>query len=172
MLRVHLRYFRDALGRDVRGFTTEAKQALLRYDWPGNVRELMNVVERAVLLCLGTEITLSDLPRNISAPLVRGPIPVDAQPEAEIAPEVPTAPTEALDPDESIKLPETWLQRPWKEVREELIREGERTYLSNLLRATGGRIGVTARKAGIAERSLFEKMKRHGLRKEDFRSSD
>jgi DNA-binding NtrC family response regulator len=172
LLRLHVRRFAEMLGRDVRGVTPEAKQALMHYDWPGNVRELKNVVERAVLLCLGTEVSLSDLPRNITAPFARGPVEVDEHPEAELAPDIPTSETAALDPTQPIALPETWLTRPWKEVREDLLREGERTYLSNLLRATGGRVGVTARRAGMAERSLFEKMKRHGLRKEDFRPSE
>jgi DNA-binding NtrC family response regulator len=37
------------------------------------------------------------------------------------------------------------------------------------LRETGGRVGETARRAGINQRSLYEKMKQLGLRKEDFR---
>ena len=45
----------------------------------------------------------------------------------------------------------------------------ERTYLSRLLERTGGRVGETARLAGISERSLYDLMRRSGLRKEDFR---
>jgi two-component system response regulator AtoC len=37
-------------GRDVRGFTPEARTLFLDYHWPGNVRELQNCVERAVVL--------------------------------------------------------------------------------------------------------------------------
>lgn len=37
------------LGRDLfPGFSTDARQTLLRHDWPGNVRELKNAVERSV----------------------------------------------------------------------------------------------------------------------------
>ncbi|MFT3927733.1 MAG: sigma 54-interacting transcriptional regulator [Myxococcales bacterium] len=35
------------------------------YAWPGNVRELANVIERAVVLCEGNEITPQDLPEEL-----------------------------------------------------------------------------------------------------------
>jgi len=38
---------------------------LLNYPWPGNVRELKNVIERALVLCLGEEITEADLPPHM-----------------------------------------------------------------------------------------------------------
>jgi DNA-binding NtrC family response regulator len=37
-----------------------------------------------------------------------------------------------------------------------------------MLRATGGRVGQAARRAGMDPRSLFEKMRKHGLRKSAF----
>lgn len=48
--------------------TPEAMEKLLAYDWPGNVRELANVIERAVVLGQGPEVTLHDLsPRLFAA---------------------------------------------------------------------------------------------------------
>jgi two-component system response regulator PilR (NtrC family) len=38
-----------------------ALEALSRYDFPGNVRELENILERAMTMCDGTEITAEDL---------------------------------------------------------------------------------------------------------------
>ncbi len=38
---------------------------LLNYPWPGNVRELKNVIERALVLCRGEEITEADLPPHL-----------------------------------------------------------------------------------------------------------
>ena len=38
---------------------------LIRHDWPGNVRELENVIERAIALCQGKAIEMSDLPSTI-----------------------------------------------------------------------------------------------------------
>lgn len=39
----------------------EARYALTRHEWPGNVRELENVIQRALILCNGTEINAEDL---------------------------------------------------------------------------------------------------------------
>ena len=38
---------------------------LVNYDWPGNVRELENIIERAVILEEGDEITVDALPDKI-----------------------------------------------------------------------------------------------------------
>lgn len=38
-------------------FTDQAKLALQKYSWPGNVRELENALERAVILCEGSQVT-------------------------------------------------------------------------------------------------------------------
>jgi DNA-binding NtrC family response regulator len=44
----------------------DARQAMNVYDWPGNVRELINVVQRATILADNEEITLDDLPREVT----------------------------------------------------------------------------------------------------------
>ncbi len=41
--------------------TPQAMERLLTHDWPGNVRELANVIERAIVLGWGPEITIQDL---------------------------------------------------------------------------------------------------------------
>ncbi len=48
--------------KDIRGFHPQTLVLLVRYSWPGNVRELENTIERAVILCLGEEITPRELP--------------------------------------------------------------------------------------------------------------
>jgi DNA-binding NtrC family response regulator len=52
-------------------FSAEVQESLFAYDWPGNVRELANVIERAVVLGQGPELTLLDLPLKVvsSAPV-------------------------------------------------------------------------------------------------------
>jgi two-component system, NtrC family, response regulator AtoC len=40
-------------------------QVLIAYGWPGNVRELENTIERAAVMCEGTEIDVASLPERI-----------------------------------------------------------------------------------------------------------
>jgi len=60
-----LKKYAEENNRPVRHITPEALRPLMSYSWPGNVRELENVIERAVVLSSGTEITLDLLPDNL-----------------------------------------------------------------------------------------------------------
>jgi DNA-binding NtrC family response regulator len=51
--------------KEIKGFTPEAMEALCAYHWPGNVRELENVIERSIVLCKKSMITVDHLPKNI-----------------------------------------------------------------------------------------------------------
>jgi two-component system NtrC family response regulator len=51
-------------GQPITGLDAEVDRLFLNYDWPGNVRELENIIERAMVMCPGTTITLQDLPRE------------------------------------------------------------------------------------------------------------
>ena len=148
----YLRHFRLLLGRQVRGIRPEALSALATYAWPGNVRELINVMEQTVLLCPGPEIELADLPRRITGSM-RLEDRRSLQPVA--------AGNGDLDPH--------WLEKTLPDAKREVAEAFERTYLSLLLRSTKGRVGETARRAGITPRFLYDRMRHHGLRKEAYR---
>ncbi len=53
------RYARK-MGKQITSIQKEAMKALQEYSWPGNVRELENVIERAVILCPGPVLQLSE----------------------------------------------------------------------------------------------------------------
>ncbi len=59
--------FNRKLGKHTEGISNEAMSALARYNWPGNVRELENVLERAVLLGIGSMVALEDLPPSLTS---------------------------------------------------------------------------------------------------------
>ena len=149
-----VRHLRGPLRRSqVRGFRDEALAAMLAHDWPGNVRELQNVIERALLLCRGEWISRAELPDEVRAA---------ARSETGT-----TAPRPAgRDP---AGLAEALLALPIRDAREQVLADFERRYLAELLRANQGRINATAARAGLHVRSLHDKLKKHGLRKEDVR---
>jgi len=60
-----LKKYAEENDRPVWRITPEALRPLMSYSWPGNVRELENVIERAVVLSSGTDITLDLLPDNL-----------------------------------------------------------------------------------------------------------
>jgi len=138
------------IGCAARGITPRAHRALVRYDWPGNVRELINVLERAILLCDGGLIRLEHLPTGIA-------------PDSRAGDGILTG---VLAGD---ALPDRWLSRPLKDIRGEVVVALEKAYLTAWLQRTRGRVGETAARAGVEARSVYEKMKRYQLRKEDFR---
>ena len=65
-LAVHfLRRATERSGKRIVRITDEALESLRQYDWPGNIRELQNVMERAVVLAEGEQITIGDLPVEV-----------------------------------------------------------------------------------------------------------
>jgi DNA-binding NtrC family response regulator len=64
-LDIFLERFAAENGKNLRGFTREAFERLMRHDYPGNIRELENTVESAVVLSRSSFISTSDLPDHI-----------------------------------------------------------------------------------------------------------
>ena len=62
-----------------------------------------------------------------------------------------------------------WHTKTLPEVQKDVLDQVEQYYLDQMLRRTNGRVAMVARMAGIHPRGLYNKMKRLGLRKEDFK---
>lgn len=147
LTRRFLNYFRYKIGRDITRISDEALQALYNYEWPGNVRELMNVIERAMLICKTDTISLSDLP---------GVFHKGASLEEQIL----------LDGKEALF---AWKGKTLPQVQAEVVDQVELLYLQMILTECRGRISRAASLAGINSRSVYNKMQRLGLKKEDFK---
>ncbi|MGO9602614.1 MAG: sigma-54 interaction domain-containing protein [Candidatus Binataceae bacterium] len=61
-----LRQFNQAHSKSVQGFEDDCLTRLKTYSWPGNVRELRNVVERAVIMCPSSMLSIRDLPVELT----------------------------------------------------------------------------------------------------------
>ncbi len=151
LIESHVEDFRISMKRTAETVSDEAMEQLIDYAWPGNVRELSNVIERAVLLCEGTEITSRDLPVEIRGESI------------ELVTTVGEAVQDALGRDDELST------QPFRAQRREVLRNFERAYLTALLKRCNGRIQDAARTAGINTRSLYEKMRRLGIKKEYFK---
>lgn len=60
-----LERFRKESGREPMVIAPTAIKAMRGYPWPGNVRELENVIERSVVMALGSRVDVEDLPDEI-----------------------------------------------------------------------------------------------------------
>jgi DNA-binding NtrC family response regulator len=123
-------------GRSPLTISAAAVQALLGYEWPGNIRELRNVIERAVVLCSGAEISPCDLPE----PLIRG---LAGRAGVEQAESAPGRPSEAT------------LARVKGEAELACITEALEKHGNNRLRA--------ASELGISRMTLYKKLYKYGL---------
>ncbi len=65
LVNAFVKSFSQENNKSLTEFTSEAMQAILRYDWPGNVRELRTAVEHGVVMATGSKITLRDLPMAV-----------------------------------------------------------------------------------------------------------
>lgn len=72
-----LRKYSAENSKPITGIAKEALSMLEAYDWPGNVRELENVIERATLLEITSEITPESLPEKVRNSLNNPPAVFD-----------------------------------------------------------------------------------------------
>jgi DNA-binding NtrC family response regulator len=116
-----------------------ALKRLLEYSWPGNVRELKNTIDRAVIMAEGDEISVRDLPDEIT------PIPS----RANLA-EGGESETDGL------RVPFT------ADFREDR-REFERRYITRCLEHTQGNVTRAAEILDMHRQSLQHKLRQLGL---------
>jgi transcriptional regulator with GAF, ATPase, and Fis domain len=73
LARHYVERFCRAMNKAPIAIPEDCLDALRRYDWPGNVRELANCLERAVILCDGSELEVEHLGLDDALPrLPRG----------------------------------------------------------------------------------------------------
>lgn len=66
LAKAFLHQFAEQHNSKVKGFTSDALQAIENHPWPGNVREIESLIKRAVILSDGTNLSAEDLGLKIS----------------------------------------------------------------------------------------------------------
>ncbi len=118
--------------------TEEAVEFLRTRSWRGNVRELQNVIEHVAVL---------------------------AEPDQTIRPEdIPLYDDAEHEP---VRANPTHLDGPFHEVKDRVVSEFERDYLTRLVSRAGGNMSKAARQASIDRTTLYRLMEKHGLQREE-----
>ena len=107
---------------------SDAAMSYLRgYRFPGNVRELENIIERAIILCKGTELTPNELPDTVKRNGYRYE-----------------------------KTPGTFkeLNQYKRDLWEKTVVPVERNFALNLLESCGGNVSAAARLEGMHRKQL------------------
>ncbi len=129
-----LAQLRAEMDKGVHCFEPAALALMDRYPWPGNVRELHNAVERSLLSCKGSVMTVADLPHR----LIDHPV---AEKRAD-----PLSLTSLAGEDL-----ESWLE------------QAERRLIRDALDKSQGVQAQAARLLGISDRSMWHRLKKLGI---------
>ncbi len=122
----------------IQGLVGDAMEAMCEFTWPGNIRQLKNVIEACMTVETTEQITRETLLQFIESDAA----PVNISPDREqFNQDVPY--TTALEQFEA-----------------ELLRR--------LLKRHGGNIDAAAREAGMNMATMYRKIKRYGIRKEEY----
>jgi len=131
-------FFLTAFGREMAkgdlALAASTSEVLVGYRWPGNVRELRNLMERAAVLCSGTQI---------DANMLRLLLPATAAPRA-------VEDASAGRGGDNLQL-------------ESAVEEVERKLILRALGVANDNKAEAARLLGVSERTLWYKLKRYAL---------
>ena len=61
------------------------------------------------------------------------------------------------------------VEGPFREAKQEAVRDFERSYLSKLLAETGGNVSEAARRSGMKRTALHRLLVRHDLHRAEFK---
>ncbi len=131
--------YNEHLKKNVKGFSLEAVSLLNSYQFPGNVRELENLIERAVMLTRGEEITSDLLEKMLSLnPVVKAPVlPINGS--------------------------------SFKDSRDYILNLFEKQFVEEKLKSLNGNVTAAAKVSGMTRQNFQRMMKKYNIKAEDFK---
>ena len=138
-----LKRYRLNIGRDDLVLGASALELLPQYNWPGNVRELENIIQRAVLLCDGSEIGAEHL--EISA---------QSHPNESVS-----SHTLRENPENGTNIASNSISHQGQVASANDMNSVEREHILKVLAQVGGNRSKAVQILGISERALRYKLK-------------
>ena len=132
-----LKLFCKETGKQIKGFSDDALELLVRQDWPGNIRQLKNVILRLVIMAEDDYLNIVNLMEHLHSKRVTG---MQAVPET-------------LEELKSVK----------KQLLEERYGQTEKAFLIKALQSCDGNVTRAAQKVGMQRSNFHTLMKKHCL---------
>ena len=137
LARHFLDFFSNRFGRDIKSFSKDAIELLLRHKWQGNIRELRNAIERCVV------IEQCDTVQPSSLPLV----------------DVFSCESNDKDSDTFF----TALPQDYEEAREAF----DRIFFERVIAEHKGNITAVAKQIGLRRNTIYRKLIKLGMKKDE-----
>ncbi|MDL2268030.1 sigma 54-interacting transcriptional regulator [Desulfovibrio sp. OttesenSCG-928-G15] len=151
---VLVRHLLERMGRDDVGVTESAMRAMTTYCWPGNIRELRNVLTSALSLCRNKLIDMGDLPPELLSDYGSCQ-PGHVAGQYAGSQSTPEAPSAAASPAGAIaSLPS-------------MLANNELRLIILTLQEHNWNVAKSARALGIARATLYEKLKKYGISRDN-----
>ena len=138
-----LKRYRLNIGRDDLVLGASALELLPQYNWPGNVRELENIIQRAVLLCDGSEIGAEHLE-----------ISTQSHPNESVS-----SHTLRENPENGTNIASNSISHQGQVASANDMNSVEREHILKVLAQVGGNRSKAVQILGISERALRYKLK-------------
>jgi len=124
-------------------FENDFLEAFNFYEWPGNVRELENIIQRAIALLTGNNITKDLLPDKFKS----------------LNKENHSYNTDTSDFDSV----------DFKKAQEKINNEFERDFICKAMKRNHGNVMKSADEMGLTRQTLHRTMKKYGISSKDFK---
>ena len=143
----HLMLLCESLKINQKGFSPEFLTTLETYPWPGNVRELFSAVEWAVAQALSEPVLYrTHLPSDIRVYVAR----------SRFENSTPADDTLAKGAKPSIIT-------SWKSYKRQLMGEGEKRYMGDLMAKAKGDVKSAAKISGLSVPRIYELLRKHRI---------
>lgn len=169
LITYYIDYFNTVHELQVKGFSEEVTELLLKYSWPGNIRELRNVVEHSFIMESEDIIGIDALPSTISNQAEQAESG-NLQSRIDVA----GIKNSILDNDhpDSHNYNFTFATKEGDEIKLDFQAAKdmfEKQFIEEALRMNIGKINKTALNANIPKKTLLRKIEKYELNPQDYK---